>query len=341
MLSPFVWICIGRVAASQPTAKDLLMRRPLPITSNGTLYILIGDSLDRHVVEHQCSKHGSQAVEFNSACSSGKQTCLYCASDDVGDGWLNIHMFGFGLNGCYHTETGRPQHAQDRLSYLEEALAAGSSVSSGYRSVVLQLHSGLWDLYAMQPQVCMGTSRMVEEGSYPAAWMHNARSFLATVHKVVAGSSLGPHVRRHFLWRTIPFMCRSFANSNTQGTSAIASALSGLGARLACDKGLILADWRAAACLYLNQSSMRTDNLHFASQGSAIFAEVTRQAAAWDDHDQYGARQCRHATLEMQCELDVCDHIQRVPYTLPSETPASRAAFRVAAMGTDLLLLET
>ena len=114
----------------------------------------------------------------------------------------------------------------------------------------------------------------------------------------------------------MPFMCRRFAQR--QDPTPCANALSALGVRLACDGGLAIADWGAAACANLNQSAMLPDALHFRPAGSAIFAATTRKAAMRQHHD---ARACSGCSLGMQCKQRTCLRNYNAPfYALPNVT---------------------
>jgi len=59
------------------------------------LFVLIGDSLDRHMLEEQCRKLGA-AMSTPPRMANCKK-CLECASADGKVKFVNIMLFGTGM----------------------------------------------------------------------------------------------------------------------------------------------------------------------------------------------------------------------------------------------------
>ena len=136
---------------------------------------------------------------------------------------------------------------------------------------------------------CANVSSAILSGG---AWLEAAKTnLLDATDEAIAHSPVASRVQRPILWRTAPFMCRSFAGG--EEASSLLVAASALGVRLACRFGLTLVDWRSLSCRAFNQSAhMLADGTHWqpAAYG-AMASELERRAneAAARGSDAAGA----------------------------------------------------
>mmetsp|Transcript_1628 Transcript_1628/g.3586 ORF Transcript_1628/g.3586 Transcript_1628/m.3586 type:complete len:359 (-) Transcript_1628:195-1271(-) len=250
-----------------------------------TLYILLGDSLDRQVVEALCARQPPEALSPWAPRLCLK--CLLCERDLHGDGWLNVMLFGLDVQGCRHSRGAQQESMRSelldpsqRVSQLVK-MALSSNITSTFERIHIQLHSGLWDLYGLSG--CRAAPRLLGSGdSYPREWLAaSERNLLQPVFAAIGDSPATSRskVQQPLMWRTLPFTCRRFADN--QDVSALVASISSMGSLLACRSGLIISDWRAVACRTMRQSIHLTDDaVHYTTNSSAKFALASRQAAA-------------------------------------------------------------
>ena len=86
-------------------------------TSSSTLYILLGDSIDRELVRSRCAA----PVAYNDGhCAK----CVLCAANPC-ETWLNVMLFGLGLYSCEHKDKNwAPQEESQSIQPRVEALLA-------------------------------------------------------------------------------------------------------------------------------------------------------------------------------------------------------------------------
>ena len=243
-------------------------------TSSSTLYILLGDSIDRELVRSRCAA----PVAYNARhCAK----CVLCAANPC-ETWLNVMLFGLGLYSCEHKDKNwAPQEESQSIQPRVEALLGAvlhSPAASTYNRIVVSLHSGAWDVLATKECPNISTALLAPQATN-YIWRRVAEnSLLSAARSVVSASPVARRVQLPLLWRTMPFICRSFANG--EDASELLSAASALGADLACRHGLTLVDWRGLSCRAFNQSLMLADNIHWHPLAYNLMAsELTRRAA--------------------------------------------------------------
>ena len=64
---------------------------PAREAQSSTLFILLGDSIDREVVRSRCAS----AMQWERTCHK----CMLCPNDGAGNTWLNIMTYGVGVGG--------------------------------------------------------------------------------------------------------------------------------------------------------------------------------------------------------------------------------------------------
>lgn len=269
----------GAIAESpeQPAAQDATESRDTRRgrrAANTTLHILLGDSMDREMVRSRCAKPVRWAPHD---CAK----CYGCWGSPGHDEWFNVFNFGVGSRDCYHSSAGwigvnEPHNITTRVLYLVPKLLRRAH---RHARVVIQMHSGLWDIAATGPSSsCRNTSLceniVVRKGEpaqrvcrnsmmpfHTGEWQRDVRErLIAPVRQLVAGLSAGPPVSLR--WRSIPYVCSMPAVFDpTQLTLLNVNFASALGVALACAEGLALADWRSDSC---NANLPRPrDGIHF------------------------------------------------------------------------------
>ena len=270
---------------------------PSRCARSSTLYVLIGDSIDRELVRSRCAE---PALYEPQLCAK----CVWCA--DECDAWLNVMHFGLGLYGCEHADrhwapNEELQSVKPRIETLLGRVLR-SAAAATYHRVVISLHSGAWDVLSTKECANVSTALLTT----PSVWLQSAQShLLETVTAVVAASPVARRVRMPMLWRTIPLLCRSFAGG--EDASQLFAAVSDLGVELACRHRLTLVDWRHISCRQFNESMMLADGTHWQPHAyDALATELEKAAHATPD----GA--CGRVPSE-RCECRVCSRF--VPYS--------------------------
>jgi hypothetical protein len=105
--------------------------------------VLIGDSIDRSLVEAACPRPANPFVK--SFCAK----CIECTHQNVS--WLNIMHFGSGYRGCYHRDSAmnslvEVQPAAERIRTLLPLVLR--TCNAARRETLVVAHSGLWDVRA-------------------------------------------------------------------------------------------------------------------------------------------------------------------------------------------------
>jgi hypothetical protein len=195
----------------------------------GTLYVLLGDSIDREVARSRCT----DAVQYDTRrCHK----CLLCPNDGHGNTWLNIMTYGVGVGGvkCNHSDSGwaeaGAEHDIHRRTHTLLGTVLHSAAARSYGSIVVQLHSGAWDV--LSTKECPHVAPMLMDGS---AWAARAQSALIDTARSVVRSAPVAAAVQQLRWRTLPFQCKSLAGERKrEDVSALFAAVAAHGARLAC-----------------------------------------------------------------------------------------------------------
>jgi hypothetical protein len=182
---------------------------------NHTLYILLGDSLDRSLVESRC--RSTPARQYNREhCAK----CLVCDGMASVDGamWLNIMLFGVGSQGCYHTDHAWAPLEESRnvTARVRRFLSHALEESPRHQQVVVQVHSGLWDVFATKANSLCSTPMPAGMKSfmgpfYNGEWAINVRErLISPVREII--SERRPDAK--LIWRSMPFLCDHAAFGN-------------------------------------------------------------------------------------------------------------------------------
>ena len=261
--------------------------------THSTLFVLLGDSIDREVVRSRCAR----PVLYNPQhCAK----CALCNAEQQGcDSHLNVMLFGLGLFGCEHDDRHWAPHEETQSPQPRiRALLGGilqEPAAATFASIVISMHSGDWDVLATKE--CANISTVLLDT--PAAWFEAADRLVDTTNAVVAASPVARRVRMPLLWRTAPLLCRSFAAG--EDATELVAAVSSHGATLACRHGLTLVDWRGLSCRRLNSSLLLSDGTHWQPAAYDLMAdELTRRATS--EHGG-GANACHVGTSRCECAL--------------------------------------
>lgn len=178
--------------------------------STSTLYVLLGDSIDRNLVMSRCSS----AANRTSSRQYDAKHCTQCwvcdrhASVD-GNTWANVMLFGVGSNGClaeakaraYDQVNEAPTDIRFRIERWLGLLL--TMYADRHQAVIVQVHSGLWDMFGFGLDGCNQISAfgaLLHSGEYVA----NLRQrLIAPVRHML--SKRRPDAR--LIWRSMPLMC--------------------------------------------------------------------------------------------------------------------------------------
>ena len=238
------------------------------------LYILVGDSIDREVVRSRCGAPVQYDVR---RCLK----CLVCANASDGATWVNVMHFGVGVGGsqCTHVDSHWAEAEAVRESVARMHLLLGSLLSSAaaatFGEVTVQLSSGTWDM--LSTKECPHLAPALHAGG---AWTIAARRLvhaaIDVVSRVAASVPLQAHPR--VLWRTLPLVCRTLKGGEEIGR--LMSGLSSHGARLACEEGLDVVDWRGVSCERGSSLADLVDGVHWRDASYDWFAQATATEAS-------------------------------------------------------------
>ena len=251
-----------------PRVQHAIMHsRPSGSWMSNATYILIGDSLDRRLIEQQCVINRAKQttlqhlVATTPSCATCKQ-CLLPGKSRL----VNIMMFGLGVDDCWqraHWMTEyelQNRHPIARLtSFLPPVLAHVAPQSS---RLIVTVHSGLWDLYASyrpdgtpeQIHRCNGTASFAAHQFINGAWSQAAAGFLHEVRRLLIPYQAKVH---SLSWRTLPWI-------NVAGEDRVAldtATASATTAQFACREGIVLRDWHRMSCS-MSSRDFAEDNIH-------------------------------------------------------------------------------
>ena len=284
--------------------------------AHSTLYVLLGDSIDREVVRSRCA---NPVAYIPQTCAK----CVLCNAESGCDSYVNIMLFGLGLFGCDHVDRHWAPHEETQVpqprirALLTNVL--NTPAATTYSRIVISLHSGGWDVLATKE--CANISSVLLNA--PNTWLAVAETaLLRTATSVVVSSQVASRVRTPLLWRTVPLLCRSFGGG--EDASELIAAVSSHGVSLACRHSMTLVDWRGLSCARLNTSLQLPDGTHWHSAAYDLMAEeLVRVAAAGHSH---GVSACGVPTP--RCECDLCNKFAAWSWRLGRKSAAGCSPHR-------------
>eukprot|EP00326_Haptolina_ericina_P030909 CAMPEP_0181172424 /NCGR_PEP_ID=MMETSP1096-20121128/2442_1 /TAXON_ID=156174 ORGANISM="Chrysochromulina ericina, Strain CCMP281" /NCGR_SAMPLE_ID=MMETSP1096 /ASSEMBLY_ACC=CAM_ASM_000453 /LENGTH=238 /DNA_ID=CAMNT_0023260151 /DNA_START=338 /DNA_END=1055 /DNA_ORIENTATION=+ len=176
-------------------------------------------------------------------------------------------LFGVGSQGCYHTDhTWAPlEESRNVTARVRRFLSHALEESPRHQQVVVQVHSGLWDVFATKANSLCSTPMPAGMKSfmgpfYNGEWAINVRErLISPVREII--SERRPDAK--LIWRSMPFLCDHAAFGNDAKLTHFMALASTQGVLVACIEHLPVWDWRRISCETMTKGMM-TDQIHFA-----------------------------------------------------------------------------
>lgn len=138
----------GKTAAEKPLNQD--GKRVVVVNSDAAkdnLYVFIGDSLDRFLVQEQCQRLGVTPEHPYAACKK----CISCVSEDGRTKFANVMTLGTGLNDKWHKSTWEDDVLRLPRERISAYLMPLLEDSDQYKRVMISVNIYLWDWMAEDP----------------------------------------------------------------------------------------------------------------------------------------------------------------------------------------------
>ena len=280
----------GILVVSPP---PLIARRlPSPVNNRlpshgGKLFVLVGNSIDRQIVESRCKFREERAAYNLTTSSPGCKGCAKCIIHKPGkpvETWANVMLFG--VSDC-HLNTTVPGEKTDAVMRLRSSLSPLLDAhASQQKRFVVSLHSGLWDATATGRfgECSQGKTVPITptlESFESGQWHQDAKwRLVRTVRELLAS-----YPAAALVWHSLPFVCPHAHLASKMGTNtSFLARASWHGVRLACEERLPFADWRALSCeRFRDRRDNQIDGLHWKSQAYDAFASTLTDSGSWVD----------------------------------------------------------
>lgn len=246
---------VSRITAGSSFRRQLRGRHDHLVSAarrdNGSVFILLGDSIDREFVKSRC-KDPLEWEHKMWRCWDGRNT------------WANVMTFGTGARGCWHItgESGLDVSAYNVTLRVEKYLGKLMETVTTER-IYVQLHAGLWDVTAFHG--CDESE--LKDILHSGAWISHVRQTLIRPVRKLLQPYRDRGARINLGWRTMPFVCCTHPPLETYQLAST------MGVQLACSEGLQLVDWRTVSCSALTSSMLGSDLIHWnSSLSQELFA---------------------------------------------------------------------
>lgn len=217
-------------------------------STNKTLNILVGDSIDRDIVTSQCKF----PINYFKNCSK----CMFCETDK--NNWLNVMHFGLQLNGCVHKD---PVWRDNEDITIEERFVKilnpiiYSEYIKIYKKVNIIFNSGLWDIATFKE--CPMNSNLL----YNSSWDEQLYERI-----------LKPFLHRPFniWWRNMPLTCRLFDKKKHDYVYKI---VSDKGKNVATKNNIKILDLRSLS-FRMKRYFLLPDGIHWNNDANKMFGKI-------------------------------------------------------------------